>query len=446
MSVSLIEINDRGVSVIDHSGVLRHISPGIALLENDQVELGEAALRRTRLNPTRIINRFWSQLNLEPFSPANRVARHYADLAYLHLMHVAEQTEISSEQEVIVAVPGSFSREQLAIILGLLRQTPFKAVGMIDSALAGTVMVAESPSVLHLDLQLHQVLLTTFAESGGELQRRSVVQLGDVGLHSMYEAMVHLTTGQFIQQCRFNPQHSAAVEQELYNALPHWLSQSRHGNSLPLELNAGEKTYQAKLSWDSVVGKLEPHYRRIRAQMDKLVTADTEVVLTDAMAELPGLAEFLNLSGKTVSPAHLAEACTRHESLIRAAEATHLVWKLPANRAPATRPRQADVVGSQPPTHVLFRNSAIALGRQVDIRNGADSHLSSGSIALNVRGLPESLGRISKVGEDVFVEFGETGALLNNRPVTGRQALTLGDRIGFPYTDEDLQLIEVQDV
>jgi molecular chaperone DnaK (HSP70) len=140
MSLKVIELNDNAITVGDESGIILQ-SPGFALALENKIELGETAEQQARLQPTNSYNKFWHELSMEPLSQHKGI-RHLADIAYAQLLHLAELGEIDSD--VIFAVPGNFTRQQLAIVLGLAKQSPFNPVGLVDSALAGALSAARS--------------------------------------------------------------------------------------------------------------------------------------------------------------------------------------------------------------------------------------------------------------------------------------------------------------
>ena len=114
-------------------------------------------------------------------------------------MHLAEVWEINND--VIFAVPGNFSRQQLAILLGLAHQSPFTTVVVVDSALAATATAAQSEHIVFADIQLHQVLLTKLAVVNDHLVTEGVVQIPGVGSQNFMNLMMQIATDIFIQQC-----------------------------------------------------------------------------------------------------------------------------------------------------------------------------------------------------------------------------------------------------
>jgi hypothetical protein len=116
VSLAVLELNDAALLLGDAGGVVVR-SPGFALLTADAPVLGEAARAVARIDPRRTNNQFWQRLGTEPLHHAPTHTRHHADIGYRHLLHVHELG--GKPAEVLLAVPGSFTREQLALLLGI---------------------------------------------------------------------------------------------------------------------------------------------------------------------------------------------------------------------------------------------------------------------------------------------------------------------------------------
>ncbi len=156
MSVALLDINDCNLQLWGADSAVQ--SPGYALLEGKEYRFGTAARSSARLRPRDINNRFWWQLNTEPLQPALGPARHTADLVHAHLQQV--HREAGQPEELLLACSGSMQREQLSLLLGIAQQCPFDAVGLVNrSALLGSLLGGRG-RLFHLELQLHQALLT----------------------------------------------------------------------------------------------------------------------------------------------------------------------------------------------------------------------------------------------------------------------------------------------
>ncbi len=430
MSLKVIELNDNALRVGDDSGILIE-SPGFALAVDKQLQLGDVAKQQARIQPTHSYNKYLHELSLDPISHAVGV-RHFADIAYAHLLHLAEEAGIDSD--VIFAVPGNFTRQQLAIILGLAKQSPFQAIGMVDSALAAAHSAAHAGPLIYAEMQLHQVVLTKIVAGRDSLQRESVIQVPGVGSQNFMDLMMQLTTGLFIEQCRFNPQHDAESEQQLYNALPLWLKQEGKGqDSLVLELTANTAVHTAKMPLESLINNLSRHYKSIGQQVAALaVGGDSKLLLSSDFADLPGFRSFL---GETIELELLpADAISRaailnRDSIVSSSEQIQLTTSLPRATSSTNGGGESKPLGVAPEqgkaTHVLIGSTAMPLAEA---------------------NLPELLGRIEKHENGFYLNSGQQEFLLNKEKVSGRHELSLGDLIQSSEGGETIRLIQVSDV
>ena len=448
MSLKVIELNDRGIKVGDESGIIVQ-SPGFALVHGDILEVGESAEQQARIQPTNSFNKYWHELSLEPISHSNKV-RHFADLAYAQLMHLAEVGAI--DKDVIFAVPGNFTRQQLAILLGLAQQSPFTTVGVVDSALAATVSAAQAEHIVYADIQLHQVVLTKLALVGDHLETEGVVQIPGVGNQNFMNLMMQIATDMFIQQCRFNPQHNAESEQQLYNELPSWLLQNDKEKTLQLALKSSTAVHIAKLPRETLITTLNDYYKKVNEQIHAIAVANNaQLLLSKNLAELPGYqATLQQISDFVIVEDHsVNSACHQYRELITGSDqGIHLVNKLPADvLSGGTVDSKQQEAESERPTHVLFANRAFSIG-SIEIKNNVSlngSAKASRVIVMNIASLPKTLGRIEKRGEEVFLYCGDQEVFVNDSTISGECLLSLGDRICFVKNGEEISLIRVND-
>jgi hypothetical protein len=426
MSLKVIELNDNVLRVGDDSGILVE-SPGFALVLDKQMQLGDVAKHQARIHPTSSYNKYLHELSLDPISHVTGI-RHFADIAYAHLLHLAEEGGVDAD--VIFAVPGNFTRVQLAILLGLAKQSPFQAVGMVDSAIAAAHAATHTGSVIYAEMQLHQVVLTKIVAGQDSHQRESVIQVPGVGSQNFMDRMMQLATGLFIEQCRFNPQHDAETEQKLYNALPLWLKQDgKDQNSLLLELKVNTAVHTAKMPRESLINYLSRDYKSIGQQVAELAEGgDSKLLLSPDFADLPGLRSFLgeSIELEVLPVGAISRAVIlNRDSIVSGDDQIQLTTSLP--RA-VSLSSQSDRVVAQPEqqraTHVLVGSTAIPLG------------------SIN---LP-TLGRIEKHEDGFYLDSGKQEFLLNQHKVVGKQALGLGDLIQSSEDSESIRLIQVSDV
>ena len=460
MSLKVIELNDNAIRVGDENGIILQ-SPGFALAVGNELELGESAQQKARIHPTSSYNKYWHELSMEPLSHGNGI-RHLADIAYAHLLYLSKTADVDAD--VIFAVPGNFTRQQLAILLGLAKQSPFNPVGIVDSALVAALSIGhDGPALVYVDIQLHQVVLTkvltNLTTSNKQFEIDSVVQVPGVGSQNFMDLMMRLATGLFIQQCRFNPQHDAESEQQLYNALPHWLRQNdANESSLLLELKTPDAVHTAKMPRASLIDNLSGYYKNIRQQITALsADKDTQLLVSGDMAALPGFITSLHSHNniQILDPYAISATCLDYRAHISSNDSElHLVTSLALigdDKSLETDSKEPTILQAQElPTHILFRNRAIAIDN-IEIRNnqkpGSDQLNAEESnaqlIVLSQADLPASLGRFEKQNKEIYVDTGDQEFLLNQARVRGRQKLSLGDSIQFGNNSEEIRLIQV---
>jgi len=450
MTLKIIELNDGAIKVGDHSGIVAS-SPGFALVVGNELVLGERAEQQARLQPTKSYNKYWHDLSMEPLNHGNHL-RHTADIAFAHLLHLAEIGEI--ESDVVLAVPGSFSSQQLAILLGLAKHSPVNPIGVIDSGLAAGVAASANVPSLIIDFQLHQIVVTKLTSSNGLLTSESVVQIPGVGSQNFISLMMQQATDSFIQQCRFNPQHNAEYEQLLYNQMPLWLSQYDDSQTnLVLELKTRDALHVAKMPKEGLIASLQGHYKKINQELEPLLAGGySSLILNKDLASLPGYMASLPhfKSVKVLQDDAIIEACLGHaEKIVTHSDEIHLVRSLAAAGGPkvASAADKTELGTSEVPTHFVFQNRAVALNG-IQIRNTVTTERVANANSINVAAgdLPSLLGEITVNSNGAFIDGGKLEFYLNLKPVKGLQKICLGDQLQFTTQGEALTAIQVQNV
>ncbi len=460
MTLRVLEFNDKGLRLSDDSGVL-HCSPGYALVSPQAIEFGDSARSQSRLNPLNSYNQFWHKLSVDPFAKPVGHFRHNADLAFSHLQHLAQQTEI--EGDVLLALSGSFSRQQMAILLGLLKQSSMNAVGIVDAGLAATIDRHDAECILHADLELHQVVLSKLRKVGKDWQRESVLLVPSVGWDNISENLMQLFTTAFIQQCRFNPQHNAASEQMLFEGLPSYLQEhslDQNGqlteeakSSLKIKLQHMDNVHEISLPRSSVYSRLNGFYQKILQQLTSLdATGVSPLFVSDRLGQLPQVLEVLaehqgsRREVKLLPEDAVARSCLRYSDVLASsADAVRFVsqlesmHKVPESQSPAVGKRLCA-------THLLHGDIAVPLrpgvlvrqmGPEERVRIVDDAH---SQLADNV----VALAQISF--ENGQFATHQSGALqVNGKTAASAQALALGDDLQFSTLSESLKLIAVQE-
>jgi hypothetical protein len=357
-SPCIIELNDIGV--VASSAELESVnSPGYVLMQAGKLVVGKAAQTQARLHPHQVNNRFWQRLSLDSISHFDDLARHHADLAYAHLLHLHELA--GEPEEVIFAVPGNYSNEQLSVLLGVARQCPFQAVGLVDFAVAAAAGVELAGDVVHIDLQLHQAVLTKISVAG-EIKREAVQTVEGAGLLSMYDRWAHIIADAFIEQCRFDPLHSATTEQYIYDRLPQYLFESEL--LVDIEVPQGSSIHRARVERGSLLQVGANIWQQL---LDRAATMGSTIdhsLMGHKWSAVPSVETFS--PGSTLLTAEAtASVCLEHADLIRSdGEAVSFVTRLPSlkgmppgkSKVTATTPAAATTA-----THVLVNSTAYPL-------------------------------------------------------------------------------------
>lgn len=456
MTLYVIELNDAGVRLANAERCMAE-SPGYALLQGDRLLLGERARSEARLHPRHVQSQFWSRLSTDALPQPIPRARTVADLAYAHLLDLFADTDAqdagAGSNEVVFAVPGQFDRHQLALLLGIARECPFRAVGLVDMGVAAVAAAgATEGTVLHVDGQLHRSVITRI-DADGELVRDRVDDTAATGLIGLQDAMVGLIADVFIRETRFDPLHEAGTEQRLYDSLGSWLEQLAPSGEALLELDTGRNSYRVSLHQDRLVERLRPRYEQLAERLRVHAGSGAEIHLSARLAELPGLQATLEakLEGCTLiraaDDAVQRGTFTYLDRIRRDGERLAFVTRLPNTPGATTaRDRRSTTVsgaeapaGEAPspvpptlrPTHVLIGHEAWPLGGEALLIGGSDGimaaelpqrlctiRVQNGGIRLD----PEFGARISRAGElteqTLYVAVGEQILLDEGLPLT----------------------------
>ena len=439
MSIKIIELNDIAIQISDHSGLIQKTS-GFLSTSDALTLFGDEAERSSRLQPTTTYSKFWQELSLDTIKNVKGF-RHFADMAYSQLMYISEQYEFSDE--VIFAVPSHFTGRQLAILLGLAEKTPLRVKGVVDLSTAATALSFAEEKIVFVDLQLHQVVLSNLAVFDSGLELVSKAQIPGAGRQNFIDSLMLAATNAFIQQCRFNPQHNAKSEQQLYNELTKLLD-SEDVEDFALEIKSGQSVYTATLPRESLVTSLSDCYRKINDALKDVGRDAGQILLSAAMGRLPGCLTSMKGSVPTLacSPDSVYKAALKYQNVIleNADEGLTLVNRLPVQ---LTRDKfTSELV----PTHVLFENVAFPI---TDLRlknhdRPAERVPAQAIPALRIPGFPEELGYIQKTYSGVLFDSYIEEVSVNGTNIIDPVTLCVGDVIEFKGSADQLTLIRVE--
>lgn len=445
MSLLILHLNDHGIMVGSEQGILAR-SPGCLLARDNRVQFGDEAAAGSRLHPVGFHDRFWYELDMEPLSRPYAHFRHHADMAHAHLMHLAGLAGLEPDQPVdtLVFAPGTFDRSQLAVLLGILRHSPFRAMSLVDAAVVGAAPVLNHEEGLHLDIHQHQMVATELVQHGDAVSRQQAIAVPGLGWHQLENALAALVNEAFVRQARFNPQHSAEWEQQLHDRLPEWLWQPVDDNGrLIMTLNADGVRYQAHLTRDDLEQRLRGLFQRLPETTR--ISPAAELLLTERCSTLPGLRSLLaghaGDGAAAISDERLLKSGLSLSASLRQdpEQALQFLYSVRGGRRGHTRSeaRRRDTA-----THLLQGDLARPLrvgglrvdgnGRLTD-EDGPDTRL---------------VGEVRAADGHYVLEPADGTLRVNGRPAESGQVLHAGDRLeqaGTGSSAQELRLIRVHD-
>lgn len=434
--------------------------PGVAVLEQDATLTGDEAASRLRLKPLLAQANFWRALSTEPLVRPSPLVRTTADVAFAQANALLEPCKSDSEG-VLLAIPAGYSREQLGLLLGVINETGASVAGVVDAALAACSLVPAPARVLHLDLELHQALLTVLDYAGargsgdrGGLKRNRYEIAPRRGVLALQQAWMQLIAENFVRNTRFDPLHDAASEQRLLNMLPQWLAELSVNEKLSLSLQFGDRPLEIELERAHFIAAAEAHYTELlRLVQDARVAGlPIELSVSQRVAAMPGLVERLSTLRDCVLrvlPAGAAAlGALMHQAVIRRpADQLALVYQLPVPRAEGVTTESDHHEATPPqlrPTHVLFQGRAWRISDRPLAIGWSPASERSLVLPSAAPGVSRSHCTVVRRNGSVVVEDRSTyGSYVNEERVVGQTVLTVGDRLRLGAPGVTLEMIQL---
>lgn len=456
-----LDLNDAGLLLAragnDGRAEVLDESPGFALLDHDRVLTGAQAYAKWRLRPRFANNRYFVDLSTQPLPRAVANVTTTADLAFTHLSELLRAH--GQGDELLLAVPAGYSREQLALLLGILGECQVAVTGVVDSALAASTDAETPPRSAHLDLQLHRAVLTVFDHDRQSALARTHFEINPrVGLMPLQQAAMQVVSDVFVRKTRFDPMYEAQHEQTLADRLPTVLEALQSDESFEYNMEARSTTYNVDLQRSELLNSLGRHYTEIVQLVQGALRAQEvlPLAISHRLTRWPGLQQQLEAIPQLqvrVLPAEAAAlGALRHLNAIRRGpETLALVTRLPAALAAQTAPAQVRpqaVPRELLPTHVLYSGRAYSIS-QAPLTIGWSVGEGRRAVPLpsGVPGLSRAHCTLVRRDGVVLIEDHSTyGSFINDARVQGSSVLRLGDRLRLGAPGVTLDLIQlVQD-
>jgi FOG: FHA domain len=431
-------------------------APGLAVLDDDRTRTGNEAAERVRLKPLLAHANFWRALSTEQLTRPSRLARTTADIAFAQAEAILGPYKAEGES-VLLAVPAGYSREQLALLLGVINETGVRVAGLVDAALAACSLEPAPARLLHLDLELHQAILTVLEYSGGEragLKRsRYEIALRN-GVLDIQQTLMQFIAETFIRKTRFDPLHDATTEQRLVDRLPTWLGELREQQQITISMQFGDRPLEIEIERAQLIAAVERHYVELLrlVQGARVAGMQIELRLSQRVAAFPGLLErfgtLRDCEIRQLPRGAAAMGTLQYEGTISRPDSLALVYHLPVARAAGgeASAAQPDATPAQlRPTHLLFQGRAWNISEQPLVIGWS---VDGGPRALTLPSASPGLSRshctvVRRNGSVMIEDHSTYGSYVNEERVAGRTALTVGDRLRLGSPGVTLELIQL---
>lgn len=356
MTIAILELNDQALLIQTEEG-RSHIEPGFARVTASGIESGDIAWAMAWQNPQDSFNQYWRQLNQLPLPRKQSWARHHGDIAYAQIKHMLES--VGSPSNIILAVPGCFNEDQLALLVGLAQAIPVQVDAVIDSALV-TGLYAQEETLL-LDIQLQQSVVSFISEINGHLVVSEQEVIPDLGILYLYNGIARHISDRLIDDYRYDPLHTSEGEQTIYDQLSAWLRQLGWQNELSITLPSPRGDLPMILHRKQVAIIIEQRLASLNGIIEKypkaqITLAHSASLLQAIMPRFAGASVMSQTSG-------VDNCLIAHREIIASSETLHKITSLEKAGGKSNnlkrKPRCA--------THLLYQDRAWPLDKPLSI-------------------------------------------------------------------------------
>ena len=237
MTTALLEINDFSIkaSTSDNN---TYNECGFAHVTDTGIITGDKGFEAFWRHPEKCSNNYWLFLDQQPLKTNWKWARHNADLAYAQLDSTLKS--IGSPDEVVLCVSNTISVEQLSLLAGLLKALNISIKRIVDLNLFAGLAMRQSAWLI--DMQLHQATLTLVEKSISDDQEIFSIKesetLPNFGFMHICNTIARDISKKLINNSRFDPMHSSASAQDLFNQIKSNINGFEENNELNFQIKS----------------------------------------------------------------------------------------------------------------------------------------------------------------------------------------------------------------
>ena len=445
----VLHLNDALVTVANGERVLA-ASPGCAVALDRDLLVGSAAFANACAYPRQMIDTFWRQCDAEALPVPGAPMRTAAEYIHAHLNEVMASAGAPAGQSVILAPPAHFDRARLALLLGIVAQCRFRAVGLIDAAVAAAAAPDMPGDCLYVEIGLHGTALSRVSAADGHLQRTADEYVTGHGWATARVQLIRALSERYVATARFDPRRHAATQQQLHNQLDALLGTAQSAlpdADLDIDLNHGGRAQRATISSAQLAAPLRVAQLQLLACARRLAPRGTPVLLSQRAALMPGLVDLM----ATIGPVHrlpdtgIAVAALAHQRLIvHDGAALPLVRRLPAGLITAAAPAVLRVASSSgAPRHFALAGSALHPLTQDPLELTLGMPPAAGRVNLGIGPAGVFGLLVSDAGETLLLPGARAGIGINGRPAAITTRLAPGDIVSLPGAAQSIHIVEL---
>jgi hypothetical protein len=355
--LAVLELNDQSLLMRAEEGALIQ-EPGFAYLSAEGIETGEVARAAAWKEPQHSVNQYWCQLNQKPLPGKYKWARHNADIAFTQLKKLWHGAGMP--QSHIILVPGSFSNDQVSLVLGMIRALPAETSAVVDNALA--MCLGPERDYLFVDLQLHQTVLSVCRFGGGAVSIAEQEVIPDLGMMQIYNRLTRHISDLVIRSYRYDPLHASESEQAICDRLPDWLGRLSWEPELSLKLNSEQGDLPFILHRADVQQILTERVSKMRSVIDR--HRNFPLVFSHASRLLPAIFDEFSTAEVCAQAAGIDHVLLHQQLIVDQTAGLHRIRSLELGDIQSTGTTQSPSLA----THLLYRDMALPLKAPVSIR------------------------------------------------------------------------------
>lgn len=357
MTLAAIEFNDQSL-LIQAEDETRFSEPGFARLTGEGVVTGDEARAVAWCEPQHMYNQYWCHLNQTPLANRHRFARHHGDIAFAQLRKLWQQG--GSPDSLILLAPGSFTRSQLSLLLGMVQALPAQPRLVIDSALAACLDAEED--TLYVDLHMHESVLTVCSLADGAIRIIDQEIFPGTGISQIHNSVARHISDFLIESYRFDPLHSSSTEQAIYDQIPHWLTRLRWEPDVTIKLESDKGELPCILRQDAIKRLICERLASIRPFIEEW--QGCKPVLAHHSGLLAGLMDEFADARVARRSAGTRRVLARHPEIRAQIDGLYRVRKLRRDGEEAAHRMNGEPLA----THLLWGELAMPLSKPLSIR------------------------------------------------------------------------------